>query len=225
MPIATRGIARQGISRRGIATSGISIVDRVCFAYNFDGIDDRGVLATRAINPDGDNVFEFWSPSGSTGGIIIAQNISATESAREFHLWRGASGELNVTFGGVTTRIATVGEGFKPATKYGLALIGTTAQLFEGGLNGTLVRNTTFTRGTAREPTASTLIGCRAAGAGAFANFFQGLQYDIMINGTLWEMGDRNQVIQPSLPAGNPMTLFNTTSDRWQAVPCRVNTP
>ncbi len=203
MPIAARGIAQRGISlARGIATRGISVSERQCWAYNFDGIDDRGVLTNRAINIEGDNSLEFWSPAGATGGMIIAQNISATESAREFNLWRGGSGELNVTFGGVTSNLMTVAQGFKAQTRYGLTLIGTEAKIYEVGLSGTLVRTTTFTRGAAREPTAQTLIGCRGAGAGAYANFFSGLQYDIKINGTLWEMGDRNQSIQLPTPTG-----------------------
>jgi hypothetical protein len=74
--------------------------------------------------------------------------------------------------------------------------------VFEGGLSGTLVRTATFARGAAREPTAQTLIGCRGNGAGVFANFFQGPQYDIRINGTLWEMGDRDQAIQLPTPTG-----------------------
>jgi hypothetical protein len=223
MPIATRGIARQGISRRGIATSGISVVDRVCFAYNFDGIDDRGVLTTRAINIEGDNTFEFWSPASlAVSQAIIAQNISATLTSREFTLFVDGNVGLSILFGGTITVIMTIAQGFKPTTRYGLTLIGNQAQVFEGGLNGTLVRTTTFTRGTAREPTAQTLIGCRGNGAGVFTLFFQGPQYDIRINGVLWEMGNRNEAIQPSTPAGNSMTLVNTTSDRWQQVPCRV---
>ena len=203
MPIATRGIARQGISRRGIATSGISVADRVCFAYNFDGVDDRGVLTNRAINIEGDNTFEFWSPADLIANTsIIAQNLSDVGASWEFVLQLSATSALQVAFGGVFNTVFTTAQGFKPATRYGLTLIGTTAQVFEGGLNGTLVRTTTFTRGTAREPTAQTLIGCRGNGAGSFAGFFQGLQYDIRINGTLWEMGDRDQAIQLPTPTG-----------------------
>jgi hypothetical protein len=223
MPIATRGIARQGISRRGIATGGISVADRVCFAYNFDGIDDRGVLANRAINIEGDNTFEFWSPPDlAQSQAIVAQNITSTLASREFTLFADGGVGLSVVYGGAVSGLISLAQGFKPATRYGLTLIGTTAQVFEGGLGGTLVRTTTFTRGAAREPAAQTLIGCRGNGAGVFTLFFQGPQYDIRINGTLWEMGNRNETIQPSTPAGNNMTLINTTSDRWQQVPCRV---
>jgi hypothetical protein len=225
MPIATRGIARQGISRRGIATGGISVVDRVCYAYKFDGIDDRGVLANRAINIEGDNTFEFWTSSNlAVAQAIIAQNIMRALASREFELWHSSGSGMRIVFGGAETALFTSEQGLKAATRYGLTLTGTTAQIYEGGLNGTLVRTTTFIRGTAREPTAQTLIGCRGNNSGLFTGFFQGRQYDIRINGVLWEMGDRDQVIQPSTPAGNNMTLINTTSDRWQQVACRVNT-
>jgi hypothetical protein len=196
---------------------------RQCFAYNFDGIDDRGVLANRAINIEGDNTFEFWSPASlAASQAIIAQNILSPVSAREFQLFVDGGVGLALVFGGAVSGIMTIVQGLKPATRYGLTLVGTTLQLFEGGLSGTLVRTVSFTRGAAREPTAPTLVGCRGNGAGVFVNFFSGLQYDIRINGTLWEMGNRNEAIQPSTPAGNDMTLVNTTSDRWQQVACRV---
>jgi hypothetical protein len=176
---------------------------RQCFAYNFDGIDDRGVLANRAINIDGDNTFEFWTPTVLTPNVgIISQNIASPLASREFELGLSGSSALQVVYGGVNTAIYSVALGMKPETRYGLTLIGTTAQIFEGGLNGTLVRTATFTRGAAREPTAQTLIGCRGNGAGSFANFFQGLQYDIRINGTLWVMSDRDQAIQLPTPTG-----------------------
>ena len=194
---------------------------RQCFAYNFDGIDDRGVLATRAINIEGDNTFEFWSPNTLNGvaRVIIAQNVTGTA---EFILQVSTSNIMQLNFGNAFTNLLTIAQGFKPATRYGLTLVGTTAQIFEGGLGGALVNTTAFTRGTVREPTAPTIIGARQSGVGNFVAFFQGLQYDIRINGVLWEMGNRNEAIQPSTPAGNNMTLVNTTSDRWQQVPCRV---
>jgi len=186
MPISARGIAQRGISLpKGIATRGISVSERQCWAYNFDGIDDRGVLATRAINIEGDNSLEFWSPASLSAFMgVICQSASATVSAREFTIVTGSSGLL-VRFGGTETVIMSQAQGFKPATRYGLTLIGTTAQVFEGGLGGTLVRTAAFTRGAAREPTANTVIGAIPAGAG-FGNYFSGLQYDIKINGTLF---------------------------------------
>ncbi len=224
MPISARGIAQRGISlTKGIATRGISVSERQCWAYNFDGVDDRGVLATRAINIEGDNSLEFFTPTAFVvSGVIVAQNISASGGAREFQFGIDAGGIMYIGFGGTYTTLYTAAQGLKTFTRYGLTLIGTEAKIYEGGLGGTLVRTVAFAKGAAREPAAPTLIGCRGNGAGAYAQFYQGLQYDIRINGTLWEMGNRAQAIQPSLPAGNNMTLFNTTSDRWQPVPCRV---
>jgi hypothetical protein len=222
MPISARGIAQRGISlARGIATRGISVSERQCWAYNFDGVDDRGVLATRAINIEGDNSLEFFSPNtlNGVGRVIIAQNVTGTA---EFILQVSTSNILQLNFGNAFNNLLTIAQGFKPSTRYGVTLIGTEAKVYEGGLTGTLVNTTAFVRGAVREPTAPTIIGARQSGAGNFVNFFSGLQYDIKINGTLWEMGNRAQAIQPSLPAGNNMTLFNTTSDRWQPVPCRV---
>jgi len=226
MPISARGIAQRGISlARGIANRGISVSERQCWAYNFDGIDDRGVLTNRAINIEGDNSLEFYTPTALTPNVgIISQNIASALASREFELGLSGSSALQLIYGGSNSTLFSSALGMKAATRYGLTLIGTEAKIYEGGLGGTLVRTTTFTRGAAREPTAPTLIGCRGNGAGAYGGFFSGLQYDIKINGTLWEMGDRAQAVQPSLPAGNNMTLVNTTSDRWQAVPCRINT-
>lgn len=173
------------------------------WAYNFDGVDDRGQLAFRAINPDGDNTFEFWSPiSLSVFTVMIAQNITATPASREFQISCDGASQLTVLFGGNTSILLTAALGFKPSTKYGLTLIGNTAQVFEGGLDGTLVRTVPFTRGSSREPTAPTLIGCRANGAGLFAGFFQGIHRDVKINGVLYPIADRNQSIQLPLPTG-----------------------
>ena len=216
MPVSRLGISKYGVASQGIDQSGIKAA-QTRWVYNFDGVDDRGSLQFRAINPDGDNTFEFWSPDNfSAFRGVICQSISATTSAREFTLVTGSYGLL-VRLGGTETVIMSLAQGFKQSTRYGLTLIGNTAQVFEGGLGGTLVRTTTFSRGVAREPAANTVIGCIPSGAG-FGNFFQGLQYDVRINGTLWPMADRNQSIQSSIPAGNNMTLVNTTSDRWQEI-------
>jgi hypothetical protein len=210
------------LSGRGMLNGrGMLDLGRQCWAYNFDGIDDRGQLTFRAINIEGDNSLEFFSPNALNGvvRVIIAQNVTGTA---EFILQVSTSNILQLNFGNAFTNLLTIAQGFKPSTRYGLTLIGTEAKVYEGGLAGTLVNTTAFVRGAVREPTAPTIIGARQSGAGNFVNFFSGLQYDIKINGTLWEMGNRAQAVQPSLPAGNNMTLFNTTSDRWQAVPCRV---
>lgn len=194
-----------------------------CFAYNFDGVDDRGVLANRAINVDADNSFEFWTGPNHTG-VIIAQSISSSVSGREFTLVQTTTsdGRLELIVGGVSTTLITLAQGFKFNTRYGLSLVGTNFQLFEGGLSGTLARASTFTKGAAREPSALTIIGARENGVGVFAVFFSGLQYDVRINGSLWVMGSRDSATQVSTPLGNTMTLFNTATARWQQVACRT---
>lgn len=181
------------------------------FAPNFDGVDEYGVLATRAINPDGDNTLEFFTPpSFSLFRSIICQNISSNGANREFTLVTGPDGLL-VRIGGVETAIMTIAQGLKVSTYYGLSLIGTTAQVYEGGLGGSLVATTSFTKGAAREPTAQTIIGARGNGAGLFASFYQGLQYNIRINGVLWSMDQRNQAIQLPEPSGLGAELITPT--------------
>ncbi len=209
---SAREISNRGVVvGRGVVEGAGVINAESRWVYNFDGIDDRIALQYRAINPGGDNSIEFWSPSGSVACVIISQNISATESQREFQLWRGGAGELNITFGGVTTAIFSAAQGFKPATRSGITIIGTEAKIYEGGLGGALLRTTTFTIGAAREPTAQTLIGCRASGSGSFAEFFQGQQYDVRINGVLWPIQDRNQPIQLPQPSGLGAELITPT--------------
>lgn len=196
----------------------ISVTTR--WAYNFDGVDDRAVLARRVVNIDGANTFEFWTPPLLTPGqTIIAQNITSTGALMEFRLFIGGSGTLEVTFGGSITAIATVVQGLTPATRYGLSFVGSNFDLRTGHLGGQILRSGTFTTGEAREPSAPTIISARQNGVGSFTQFFQGPQYDIKINGVLWPMADRNQANQTSIPAGDDMTLVNTTSDRWQEVP------
>jgi hypothetical protein len=224
MSIIERGLVSRGLSQRGLIRRGLIDLPRICYAVDFNGTNQYGVLAERAVNIEGDNVFEFWSPANLTTADrnIIAQNISSTPATMEFRILSRLQGEISILHGGAATIVFTQGQGYKPATCYGLTLIGTEVKIYEGGLDGTLLHTSTFTRGTAREPTARTLIGCRGNGPGAFSQFFQGLQYDVKINGRTWVMGDKDQVIQPSIPAGNDMTLVNVTSDRWIEVPCRV---
>lgn len=188
-------------------------VPKTRFVYDFDGVDDRGQLATKAVNPDGDNTFEFWTaPSDKSLGIIVGQSIAGAMTNREFQLWTSANQtQLNVTMGGVMTAIGSV----TPATKYGLTLIGTTYTLMNSG--GAVIRTGAFGRGDAREPAANTYIGANQEDA-QFKNFYQGTQRDIKINGVLWKMDAVGSNTQPSIPAGNNMTLVNTNPDRWKEV-------
>lgn len=189
------------------------------WALNFDGVGIRGVLANRAINVDGDNTFEFWSPdSFASASTVIAQNISNTSASREFHLYVSNVGGLEIIFGGTVTLLCTAAQGFEPNKKYWLSLVGATFTLAKES-NTNIIRTGSYVKGVAREPLAVTCIGARTDGAiGTYSIFAKGIQRDVKINGTLWPMADRNQSIQPSVPAGNNMTISNATSANWVKV-------
>ncbi len=178
-------------------------------AYRFDGVDDYAVLPYRAINPDGDNTLEFFSVE-TENTTILAQNISATIGSREFQLWQGDLMELNLTFGGSTTNLCTVAQGYISRRRYFLTLTGTSFTLARDTA-GNVIRSATFTKGAAREPAAQTLIMCRSAGVGTFASFSRGLQYNVRINGVLWAMDQRNQTIQLPSPSGLGAELITPT--------------
>lgn len=190
----------------------------VRFAYNMDGLDDRFVLATRAIDVDGDIDIEFYTPLDAVQRTIIAQNISTNFSLVEFHLYiSGSTGNLGINVGGSVVPAATAGT-FSAGEKLRLTLTGTNLNVYKA--NGALLKNTAYTRGVAREPAAVTTVGARTNGSiGTYSEYFRGTQRDIKINGTLWPMADRNQSIQPSIPAGNNMTGVNLNPDRWLEIP------
>lgn len=193
-------LAPLGLSALGVYPLGVTgeVVKR--WVPEFDGVSSRGQLSNRAINPEGDNYLEFRSPL-NINCTIIAQNISNTATAREFQLWQGASGELNLTFGGSNVVIASSSDGYELGAFYYLSLVGTTATLAKG-LPANVIKGKAFVKGAAREPTAVTLIGCRGSGAGVFGTFAQGPQYDVRINGTLWPMSEKGYAIQLPSPSG-----------------------
>lgn len=190
------------------------------FAYNMDGIDDRFVLTNRAINVDGDNTFEFWSPDNRPGiaQMIISQNVSETSTNREFNLFASAAYALQIIYGGTQSTLCLALEGFEANKKYWLSLTGTNYSLSKDSQNN-VIKSGSFVRGAAREPAAPTIIGARGAGAGLYTTYFQGIQRDIKINGVLWKMDQRNQAVQTSIPAGNNMTGTNLNPDRWTEIP------
>jgi hypothetical protein len=178
------------------------------WVYSFDGVDDFGVLGTRAINPDGDNTFEFFSPA-FMGPAVLSQSTSDVIANREFHLFTDAV-RLGVVYGGIITTLMTVANGFKVATKYGLVIAGNFFQLFEGGLDGAQVTSGALTRGAAREPMVPTRIGVRGSSTTGTANHFQGIQRNIRINGTLWRIDQPQQAIQLPEPSGLGVELITT---------------
>lgn len=197
---------------RGLVTaSGLNLPEKTRYAYNMDGIDDRWTLANRAINPDGDIDIEFYAPDvfGATK-VILSQNITSTNTTKEFQLETSATGSLIIRLGGAAQNMGTV----LPATKYRISLVGTSLVLYSK--EGAVVSSLTFNRGATREPTAVTVVGAATNGvANSYAFYFTGIQRDIKINGVLWKMDQRNQTVQPSVPAGNNMTGTNLNPDRW----------
>lgn len=169
------------------------------FVYNFDGIDDRGALQYRAINPDGEIDIE-WSQIGiSNAGpnpqTIITQSISATITSREFVLrWNGNNGGLQLSVGGAGLALAV------PCLdgKYRITYSGVTYTVF---YNGVMLRSGSFTRGVEREFNAVTLIGCRNS-AGTFTEYVLGRLFDVKISGVLYRIADRDQPIQLPQPSG-----------------------
>lgn len=175
------------------------------WAYNFDGIDDRGQLAFRAIDPDGDIDIEFYTPSDVSAGtgdkFIVTQNISTSPSNSEFLLFiSGATGNLGFCIGGTVAGILLAGE-FTANQKMRVTYTGSTRRVFDG--EGNLLREGTTVRGSVREPTAQTVIGARTNGTvGTYARYAAGIQRDVKINGVLYPIADRNQSIQLPLPSG-----------------------
>jgi WD40 repeat protein len=176
--------------------------------YNFDGVDDYGVLATRAINPDSDIDISWYQVALPASGtrVIITQCDSATLAIREFN-FRWNSSALEMLVGGVAV-IATADSVSASIGLWRVFYSGTTVQVF---LNGVLIRTLTGrTRGAAREPAAPTRIGVRNNG-GSLLEFYQGIIYNIRINGVLWQMSERNQNILLPTPTGLSAELITPT--------------
>lgn len=182
------------------------------WAYNFDGIDDRGQLTTKAIDTTIDIDTEWQSGptiDRSTSRTIISQTLTTTAANQEFFMFVATNGNLIVRVKGVE-RITSPAIVYQPNTKYRWRLQGTTVTLW---VNGVPQPAMTLTRGSASEPTAVTVVGATANNF-----FYRGVLHSVKINGVLWPMADRAQVSQMSVPEGNTMTLHNTTSDRWEEI-------
>lgn len=195
--------------------NGIDPIAALRWAYNFDGVDDYGVLANRAINPDG-NIDIEWEqrsvPKTATFKAIVTQSFNSVTTTREFGMFTTDAGFLDFRLGG-NSFTSTLRDA-RDDGKYRVLLVGSTLTFF---FNGVQFDQVAFTRGTAREPTAPTWI-CGRNGGGTLNNPNGGFIYNVKINGVLWAMNTRNSATQVSTPAGNTMTLVNTTSDRWQEI-------
>lgn len=178
------------------------------WAYNFDGIDDRGQLQFRAIDPDGNIDIEFRTgpivpAAGSTDRTVISQCLTATfsgTSGKEFTLFFNSStGALQALHGGnfFSSNSSAI---LAPNTKYRWQLQGSTQTFWVNDIN---VGSSSVTRGTARESTAQTVLMAQTHGStSTFRGFGSGLFYDVKINGVLWSIADRNQSIQLPVPSG-----------------------
>lgn len=187
-----RGLVR---SITGSVQTIVSTVKR--WMYNLDGVDDRGVTITKAINVDND-IDISWEQKGYNSDIgnsqtIVSQCVSATSANREFVLRAFVSEQLEFVVGGVST---------SPSVNYGdgkwqVTLIGTQFRIFRDDVQ---VHSATFTRGAAREPTAQTVIGARFAGS--YVEHMNGKLFNININGILWALNVPYQAIQLPTPTG-----------------------
>lgn len=187
------------------------------FAYNFDGVDDYAVLPYRAINPDGDIDIEFYTPSLSGIKTIIYQGSGESDFNQcDFWLLRNGN-NIEFRVGGAGAR----GLGILPENeKFRVTLVGTALNLFNS--SGSNILSGSYTRGTYRSNNPVTVIGARLS-SGLYVNYFQGIQRDIKINGTLWPMADRNQVIQ--LPAGAEAWPIIYPTSNVQPLPLTVDNP
>lgn len=208
-------ILDRGLLSKGLISKGLIEPPPQRWVYDFDGIDDYGVLDSRAINVDG-NIDIEWSQSKVTlTGVhhIISQTNSATFGQREFLLRWTASGSLNFVLG--NSGVNFLSTHFRQSGKFKINYSEETVRLF---VNETLVQTINYARGETREPFAPTRVGVRNNG-GAFVEYINGQIYNLKINGVLWKMLNNGSTIQPSTPAGNNMTLVNMNPDRWSKIP------
>lgn len=193
---------------RGLAAPMARILTRVAealrSAYSFDGVDDRGQLAFRAINPDGDIDIEWTQDHTGNAGVIVSQCASASIAAQEFRLTHLAGVNLELIVGGVWRKVTAPRTG-----QYRLLLVGNRLQLFR---NGVQTYDDIFTRGAAREPAAVTSIGWRPD-----TDRYIGTIYNLRINGILYPIADHNQAIQLPSPKGLGPELINLTNIIWDS--------
>jgi len=178
------------------------------WAYNFDGATNRGVFANRLFNSDGDIDISWYQRgidnTGASPRSIITQCFSTVIAEREFVLrWNGNSGGLQLSVGGLGALfVISCFDG-----TYRVRLSGATVEVYR---NGQLLESRSYTRGTAREPSATTAIGARNAG-GAFTEHANGVIRDLRVNGLLYPLSEPNHVIQLPLLSGLGDELITQT--------------
>ncbi len=176
------------------------------FGYSFDGVDDCGVLANRAINPDGDIDIQ-WTTRSSVSGHFIYQSLKAPNAEREFSTFIRTNGQMVIVVGGATYDTVASGIDFRIPATYRLLVLSTELIITVNGVERLKVG---YVRGVVREPAAPTVI-CAQNLSGVFGSFFSGPIYNIRINGVLWPIQDRNQTIQLPQPSGLGAELITPT--------------
>lgn len=186
------------------------------WAYYFDGINDYGTLTSRAIDPNADIDIEWEQQGGVLNAQIqniVNQSLSNTITSREF-VMRWDNGLLSVLVGG-TPVILTSYSIAQTDGKWRFTLIGTVATVYKNDV--VVYTNPNRPRGAEREPTAVTAVAARN-NAGNYTEFFQGMLYNIKINGILWTISTKDSVTQASQPAGNTLTLANSDLANWTEI-------
>lgn len=197
----------------------IEAIESVVYGLKFNKSSIYGTLANRVIDVTGDIEIEFYTPDYiGTAGLsqsIVAQCAASTYTAQEFELYfSGGSGNIVVNIGGTITSVLLSGQ-FTASTQYRIVLSGATSTVYN--MAGGVIRTTALSRGAAREPSAAVTIGARFNGS-SMIEYFGGVQRNLKINGVLWPMNLRDQLVQPSTPAGNSMTLTGATLSDWVTV-------
>jgi hypothetical protein len=182
------------------------------WAYNFDGVDDFGVLGTRAIDLDSGGFDVEWEQQGArflagAQWVVNQADNSQAFSSREFYIrWQGNNLEIMVGGTSITIANAWAANGvFRVTQSAGVLTVLRDGVTLFSGLR---------TVGTARQPTVRTTLFAVEPVAGVF----QAVGLNIRINGVTWRIDQPQQAIQPSDPPGNNLTLVNTNPERWSEI-------
>lgn len=180
-------------------------------ALNFNGTSIGGILDFRAMNVSNDIDIEWEQRNVNPTGwqAIVTQCLSSNPDARELELeW--LNGKLWFEVGG-SLLLFGIDNVLISDGKWRITLIGSTVTVYK---NDVVVFTINRNRGFTREPSAPTRIGAINVD-GVFSNYFQGILYNVKINGRLWAMDVFNNSIQPSVSVGNNMTILGATESNW----------
>lgn len=180
-------------------------------AINFNGTSISGILDFRAMNVSNNIDIEWEQRNVNPTGwqAIVTQCLSSNPDAREFELeW--LNGKLWFEVGG-SLLLFGIDNVLISDGKWRVTFIGSTVTVYK---NDVVVFTINRSRGILREPSAPTRIGAINID-GVFSNYFQGILYNVKINGRLWAMDLFNNSTQPSIVSGNNMTILSATESDW----------